>query len=224
MNRNSPKYKKKRLRQHNSMYLWFFVLMFSTVLGGIFLYMHYQASIFKIKDGLVQQMTTYFPRILQKKTPFRTAKAQVTTDAIKPIHFDFYNELPKTRIEEASTDEDEGEIELPPSKALTVAAPAPMIPKELTPGKNFGEKITKDTASYILQVGIFHDYEVANRYRTALAGAGLKIDLVKVRVGRELVYSLQQGPFRADQLKLARKRLSDRGVTCDIRKLTPYLS
>gem|GEM_PF-3972317 len=221
----------------------FLVLLMLAACSGLFLYVHYkpQLSTLSLKKNMMTKLNLWLPNIFHKEKMHPPVKkvAAVESETIKPIHFDFYDELPKDGmglaknkpIEELDSAESE-ETPAPVLKKSLVLSVKPIkdhdeleqsIEKELA--SDLSNIQAADHSSYIIQVSVFPTLEAAKRYRAALAKAGLKVDLVKIRAGKGVAYRLQQGPYHdLDQVKAAKKQLTERGVTCDVRKMAPYLS
>ncbi|HVY53163.1 MAG TPA: SPOR domain-containing protein [Gammaproteobacteria bacterium] len=233
MTRDYANYKRKKQQQSK------LPLLSVLITAGIFVsygawYFYHQSNInvANLKNETVTKVSSIFPSIFHRNKLKMAAKKIITTTEVeKPLHFDFYDELPKTRLEApvvpVADKEDKREKELPAIEPVTAAA-APATPAvKIAPVVEKSVEVEKpavEAPPYILQVAIFHSVESANRYRNALASAGLKVDVVKAREGNEIVYRLQQGPYRnPDQLKLAKKKFMERGITCDVRRVTPYI-
>lgn len=236
------KYKKKRQGQTKK------VMVLAAIIGlfavSLIFYLRYrhELTVANVKSMAAHEVSTYFPHIFEKEKAHPAVKKKTpaaTAEAAKPVHFDFYDELPKVQVgnlKEAQEEREMAEAEVEePSPPPVAPSAAKAETKEHFSSKSIEQDLyadlsamkssekTPDTTPYILQIGIFHSQEAANRYRGALQSAGLRVDVVKVKLGSEYVYRIQQGPYRnTDQLKSAKKRLTERGVTCDIRKLAPY--
>ncbi len=256
MTRDYVNYKRKRERQGKRSLFVLVVLLFFALLPGVAFYTHKQQLTFAtLKEAAAQKVSAYFPQVLskQKKLPLHKKVVANTQESTKPIHFDFYDELPKAQLDlpQAQTAEEDETVEEPkttvaavkktmaasaPVAAVTASEPAPaslVSPHVSQHEEEVVQELASDLTSmkaaetaspYIIQLSVFHSLDAAKRYRAALASAGLKVDLVKLRLGKEVVYRLQQGPYHnLDQLKLAKKRLTERGIACDIRKLSPYI-
>lgn len=242
MTRDYVNYKRKRERQGRRSLLVLVVLLFCALLPGFAFYAHKQQLNFaSLKEVATEKVSAYLPPApKQKKQPPARKVAATTQENPRPIHFDFYDELPKAQVDlppAQTVDEDEAVEEPKTTVAVvkkTVAAPLPLSqPQSNKREEEVVQELASDLTSmkavetstpYIIQVSVFHSLDAAKRYRAALASAGLKVDLVKLRLGKEVVYRLQQGPYHnLDQLKLAKKRLTERGIACDIRKLSPYV-
>jgi len=193
MIRDYVNYNKKRQRPRYRGLLWLF-LFFCAVLVGVGFYVQ-RISFSRLKEWAIFQTSTYFSQVLhpkQKNQALTKKLSSNTQETVKPIHFDFYDELPKTSLDFSSAD-------LPSLSSAETAS------------------------SYILQLSEFHSLEAANRYRAALTAAGLTVELVRSQMDKEVVYRLQQGPYHSlEQLKLAKKRLMERGIACEVHKLSPY--
>lgn len=242
MTRDYVNYKRKDQRRGGKGLFAVFLLFCGGLLAGLAFYLHQQAlTLATLKEMAALKVTTYFsPLQKQQKPPPAKKVAANAVETAKPIHFDFYDELPKARLEAPEEQLEEDAVEEPKTTMATLkkAPPAPKpLPAAVTDSQkkeaDIAQELSNDlssmkaaetASSYILQLSIFHSLDAAKRYRAALASAGLKVDLVKLRLGKDVVYRLQQGPYTTlEQLKQAKKRLSERGVACDIRKLPPYV-
>jgi cell division protein FtsN len=210
------------------------LLMVVSALAIVIGFYAYQRSAFTMANLKNQTLLTvghYLPSILEKEKPKPVGKkvAVVSPEDSIPIHFDFYDELPKVQLASSqkplvdkrkpaeTVAEEEPEEESTPAEAISAKSVEQDLEADLSAMR------LVDNGLYILQMGIFHNMEAANRYRKALLLAGLKVEVRKIKQGQQVVYRLQQGPYNnLEQLKTAKKRLSERGVTCDIHKLTPY--
>lgn len=240
MTRDYVNYKRKRQRQDKRKVVWFFVFFFCIFIAGGFYYGAKQGvgSLIGLKESAGRIFSTYFSQLFHHKQKGHSAPKKLPANpeaTIKPIHFDFYDELPKAQLDVPQGSKEDGNLPVQGPRSSLAAQKMP--PRSLDKKKNEDEivqelasdlssmKTAEATSPYILQLGEFRSIEAAKRYRQALASAGLKVDLVKCRVGKEIVYRLQQGPYHTfEQLKIAKKRLKERGIACDIRKLSPYLS
>lgn len=249
------KYKKKRYQQSNKRTVWFVVFIFTVLIMGTATYAYFKRSfsVATLEEQAALKVSTRFSQMFhkQKKQPQPKKLAANPPEAIKPIHFDFYDELPKAQMEPSaneSFEEEEASASQPATiaavvkkpaastpAAISAPAPVPVLAKKNQSDEEFEKNVAQELASdlsaiqgtetspYILQLSVFHSLEAANRYRAALVSAGLKVEVVKLRIGKEVVYRLQQGPYyNLNELKLAKKRLTERGIACDVRKLAPY--
>lgn len=199
-----------------------------------------ELSVASLKDQAVLKVSTYLPQMLhkQKARPASKKLAANTQETVKPIHFDFYDELPKAQLDFSQEQplEEDSMVEEPKTTTAALKKPSVVLEPKKKDDADLEQNIAQelatdlssiqsaDTTPYILQLSVFHNIEAANRYRLALNSAGLKVDIVKVKIGKEVVYRLQQGPYHnLDQLKLAKKRLTERGIACDVRKASPYV-
>ncbi len=222
MIRDYVNYKRKPKQPIFRLFLGLF-LIFSACLLAFSFYAYKHSSLASMRDWLEWQSTSFISKLFHPKQskPALPLKRQASNEQeeVQPIHFDFYDELPKSApgfspqpaTEEAKTTEktlapDKREAEVMQDLAMDLSSIQ-----------------AAEVSSYILQLSEFRSVEAANRYRRALAAAGLSIDLVTLREGKEVIYRLQQGPYHnLEQLKLAQKQLRKRGIACDIRKLPPY--
>lgn len=232
-------HRKKRQGQTRKATFWFVLVIVLAMAAGLSFYAFdkHGVTMASFKEMSQFKIASYLPQVFNKdKQPPETKKAaHQAPEVAKPIHFAFYDELPKAQLDYKPKVEEEvmaaaKEVESPSVEPQS--QPAVVAAKTLSSAvseKSIEQELSEDLSSiknaesspYILQIGIFHNLEAANRYRSALQGAGLKVDVVKAKLGREVVYRLQQGPYTSqDQLKAAKKRLTERGVTSDIRKLS----
>ncbi len=237
MNRDYVNYKRKRERHTKRNLLWLF-LFFCALGAALVFYGHKQGTaLSKLSGPVGQAFSTYISKIFQhpRKTQLASKKrAANAPKTIKPIHFDFYDELPKAQLDFPPEQESEKDsmVEMPKTTVAMTKKPRVVVAQKKKEDEIVRElatdlsamKTAETSLPYILQLGEFRSLEAAKRYHLALTSAGLKADLVKSRMGKEIVYRLQQGPYHSlDQLRLAKKRLTERGIACDIRKLPPYV-
>jgi cell division protein FtsN len=214
-------YKKNRQRRDGKRPLWVLGMIFSFLgvgLGVYYFYTQQHLSLANIKNDTVVKVTSFFPQIFQRhKTQLSVKKEAVAVEVEKPLHFDFYDELPKAKLQ-LPAKIDEPVISKAASTSMATTASVPVLTPQLEEKNTVVRPV--DSGSYILQVGVFHNLEAANRYHGALAAAGLKVDVVRVKEGNEVIYRLQQGPYHnLDQLRLAKKKMAGRGVACEVRKI-----
>lgn len=214
-----------------------FVVLCGVIAAGAFYVRGHGPALAGLKQEAALHVSSLLPESMQnakKEAPAKKLAAN-TPDSVKPIHFDFYDELPKAQVDlpqELVDDEEESASAPQVSEAVikkSVAVPPinkheDEVVQELASDLSSMKSAETETSSpYILQLSVFHSLDAAKRYRAALTSAGLKVDLVKLRIGKQVVFRLQQGPYHnMDQLQLAKKRLTERGIACDIRKLPPY--
>lgn len=200
MTRDYVKYKKKRRRQSNRTALWFFVVIICAVTAGMVFYICDKRE---ISTMAMSQFTTYFPHLFQKKKLVPVTK-KVTAHAhetVKPIHFDFYDELPKMSVAKG------GEMDVTEDTESTDEEAPSSIPVA--------------SGGFILQVGVFHHEDAATRYQAALESAGLTVEVVELQEGKDVVYRLQQGPYdKLEEAQAAKKELTARGITCDVQEVS----
>lgn len=247
------KYKKNRRPPHPNKGRRWLILGFLLIAVLVYGYYKKSVSFAELKQTTVEKITHFFHRSSAQKVVKPVVKketAPLNTAELKPIHFDFYDELPKVAVRPSAPPvmdqfHEVNRIDKIADKKEIMLSSAEKTSPPATPAisgmkKNFSAQSIEDDLSadlsmmkavnpvvatatpYILQIGIFHNLEAATRYQKALAVAGLKVEVVKIRQGSEAVYRLQQGPYRnEEQLKLAKKRLTARGVTCEVQKLSP---
>lgn len=244
MTRDYVNYTRRRNRQTRRGFLIFIVLTFAALLPGLFFYIHRQnLTVAGFKEKTAEKFAAYFPNL---DHPPKAALAKKTLSAEsenpKPVHFNFYDELPKAQLDSQKGEAlQKGSVEEGPSEEKPSVAPlvkksqlapiAPQKPQINEREESLAQEFAKDLSSLktpppfpssILEISVFHSLDAAKRYRAALTSAGLKIDLVTLRIGKTVIYRLQQGPYhQLEQLKLAKKRLNERGIACEIRKLPP---
>ena len=210
MTRDYGKQKVKRPRHINKFYLALFIgacvgMLFFTLYRNV---VHKHELVFSmVKSVLKTKTTEYFPALFAKSHPAVAKKSAVAEESAKPVHFDFYDDLPKLQVE----------LSQPSNKAptLTPAAP-PKVALVSKAAPELGE-------SYLLEIAEFRNFSMASRYRMALSSAGIKAEIAKIRTPNEYLYRVQQGPYlNTQQLQFAQRQLQRRGITCVIRKATPY--
>lgn len=120
------------------------------------------------------------------------------------IHFEFYNTLPNRQV---TTMNSQQKITLSANKMIVNA-----------------EELKQDLASrveqkrYIIQFGVFHSAQAAEQYRQVLVDVGFGAAIVKIKLGHQEIYRVQQGPFSdIRQAKLLQKKLQKRGINSILR-------
>lgn len=241
--KNYVKYKRKRQQSSVKRFIWIIVSLSVIVMIGIVIYSYKQELIASsIKKMNVLKGQIFLSHEVEKEKSKFELKPAVTqaSHAIKPIHFDFYDELPKIQLNStekqfsAAPQAEKKEVQELPATVLGTKKQeqghfsSQSVEQDLYDDlsmiksvEKIADKVVDKSATYILQMGIFHQLNAANRYRAALQSAGLKVEVVKVKQGSEIVYRLQQGPYHhIEQLKAAKKRVMERGIICDIHKLS----
>lgn len=163
---------------------------------GIFINNYKKQTPMALKvSGYFSQITSW---ITERKNHFRhnltKAKPLATNkiDEEPQIHFEFYNTLPNMKV--------------------AVSVDANELEKELA------KHIKQNT--YIVQAGIFKNFEIAERFRHSLAAKGLVVGMVKLSNAERNIYRVQLGPFsNKEQAKLAERQLQKNGVSGIIRKV-----
>lgn len=219
-------YKKKRQRRDGKITLWVLGFVFSLlgfILAVYYFYSQPDLSVANLKNEAVTKITSYFPQVFQKqKKTLPVKKMAVAIEVEKPLHFDFYDELPKARLElpqkiDSQVASTTASVSKPAPAATPISAPMPEV-ASISEEKNITANL--DSGIYILQIGIFHNVEAANRYHSALLSVGFKVDIVRVKEGNEVIYRLQQGPYHGlEQLRLAKKKMAGRGIICEVKKI-----
>lgn len=239
------KHRKKQQRTSHQRILWVFAGSICIIVMSVAAFVYYEhkqaLTVSSIKHKTLLKVATYFPQVFEKKDskPKKEKKVSGPSTTMKAVHFDFYDELPKAQLglsQERLQVQKEEVAEKREEQEEQASQPKPHMAKSPGRGSFSLRNIEKDlyedlaaikssahASSYILQIAIFHHLKSAHRYQAALRAAGLRVEVVRVKQGRELVYRLQQGPYRnMEQVKWAKKQLKERGVTCDVRKLSPY--
>lgn len=203
---------KKNVKHHRVIFLFVFIVLISMVAWMCHRRDITVANVQKMIISLdKKEPAPMADRISKKKAVHKATLVTQEEGSEKPVHFNFYDELPKTQwafSQDASRDEETKTEEMLPEKKLS------NVETSLSSNSSEVDQLASPPAHYVLQMGMFHHLDAANRYQAALLSAGLKVEIVKIREGKEISYRLQQGPYaRLDQLKMAKKRLEERGVT-----------
>jgi cell division protein FtsN len=204
---------------------------------------YYETTSKQVLANGSQTFITKLSVLVHKKSNNVLAKKTTAViDQPPPIHFNFYNQLPKVQV---TPDEAQpialGENKLPiPSDPIKIktAKPKTPEPKEimvaktdpvLDPDKVSGlleaeskpqqavKTVPTPGEQFIIQLGVFDSQSGALRLADALSSVGFTVNVIKASQGGRQVYRVQQGPFTTMELaKANQQKLKKRGIEGDI--------
>ncbi len=191
--------KQKRNRKSGSTGFWFFALVVMLVGGVIF---------FSMRDpGMHAAFSKMMGKADQKKE-IKTAKKTTPSNDTSPVHFDFYAELSKGQ--------GQGATENKSSKAVQPKHQKPKKTAKVETASikpTVSNKAAVEESSYRVTLATFNNESNAVQMRVSLLLSGVEVDVVKVKVGDQYIYRVQQGPYSSLQLaKRKQQLLLKRGV------------
>lgn len=162
----------------------------------------------------------------------------------QPVHFEFYTALPNMKVEVASNSSLEETNKAPhtaPKKAETTLASVQSEVLAKTPvsepafksklqvisadelehqmSREFAAEVQTQT-QYVVQLGVFHAADAAQKFRDALSHAGFDAVVSKAANKEKDAYRVQLGPYQnKTQALQAQRLLQKRGVTSIVRKV-----
>lgn len=141
------------------------------------------------------------------------------------IHFEFYSSLPNMKIEIAEqkpasdaqmTEAGNKTLEVAEKKENRAGNHATFDATELE--KSFSNHVALH--HYIIQLGIFHQLEAANRFRSGIFKAGLPASVVSIKQNNRMIYRVQQGPYYSlQQTQAAQQQLQKKGLKFLVRSI-----
>ena len=199
------------------------IVGFMVILGFvIYLYKHQTMKSFSL--SLLSSRFTSFLDDSQKGTPAEPKRLAAHTNKVEPqVHFEFYHTLPNVQLElpnaivmAKNTNQHATQV-ITPHKPLVdktnrtssnLASAFVVAPEELE--RELSNQLKQ---KYLIQLGVFRGNLAAKRYHNKLTRAGLKVSIVKIKLGKEDVYRIQQGPFfDKDRAKSMQKMLHQKGI------------
>jgi cell division protein FtsN len=155
----------------------------------------------------------------KKQTEQEDGKAKSLADnedvSHSKIHFEFYTALPNMHMEPITKINKPAPETVTP-KTTEIAQTSVINPAELE--RDFSTQLV-GTQPYVVQLGVFGNFEAANGYKQSLHRAGFNVDVVKIPSGSKIAYRVQFGPFNSkDQARVVQKQLLKKNVSALIRK------
>ncbi|MBA3661631.1 MAG: SPOR domain-containing protein [Gammaproteobacteria bacterium] len=203
------------------------------VLGSIFVGYYWRHKLLQ-KQTVTHYITQLSPAWLEKNTrPAIRPPVQIVanTPSKEVIEFEFYDALPAVNLVET-----EFKVPIKPATVIVAAQPAPKknkpVERIILAQHQFKSQpisnaldLEKELAHhlkqkpYILQLGLFRQHQKAISYRNTLAASGLNALIVKVKIGKDEHFRLQQGPFiTVSHAKSAQQKLQQRGINALVRQ------
>jgi cell division protein FtsN len=217
----------------------FVSLLLIGLLAGYYLYQN-KAVVFNHKNIAlwVDQMKS----LLHREKPQLAANPSAKNDQSNAppsepeVHFDFYTELPNMQVKLPATENEVGKNT--PSSVAPLNNPAKpavaaktsssaneekilSIPMEMAseaalsnaaanPAKRAPEAAAEP--QYVVQVGAYKNDSTASEMRISILLAGFDVSVVKTKVGDQIVYRIQEGPYSSmARAKSAQKKLQAKG-------------
>jgi cell division protein FtsN len=156
------------------------------------------------------------------------------------VQFDFYSELPNMQVtlSDPAQASPAGKLPKAVERAPTLTAPVSTLAATTQQSNKPGADLTKQNSivsagelthlleaenqahQFVIQLGAFESETGARQFLEAVKSVGFAVEVIKVKHGSRMLYTVQQGPF--DSISVARStqaRMQKRGIVSIIHKL-----
>jgi cell division protein FtsN len=216
-------------RGYSALFFTVVFVLLTAVLVSYFLYEKKETGSFAAASKNIATYSSKLWTQINTKKPAIQAEPRtlIGQNTVRPpVHFDFYNELPKMQV---YPDQPSESMDLSPKTHATVITQS-QIPVDKVDRTNTKKAIfdpdevsellaaEKETQSYTLQLDTFETEQAAKGLQKALASIGFDVRIVKINAQGKAIYFVQQGPYKNKALaKISQQLLQKRGITSVLR-------